>query len=605
MKSLTDLWNRVSSELGTLCAVSTTRDQQTVASRVEHEGVSFLTITLPAFGKDLQKGLDQGRIADDHFAGFKRRGGLPQFLGGFLQRVFDRKTGVLLQEPDVDSIFALRQLTLMLGKIELPCSDARNARAIEAFLECEQEVRRRDRVMDQELVKQFQSMSLRLFGDVLAAADLAVYRGEVKPKHGPGATADRLRGNAKFDLSEWTTRLESVFPYGDHAIPSWRYYYRLDAVRFLEPGQERPVKVTLVPKTLKAPRVIAIEPTCMQFMQQGLMELLVGPLEHDRVVGEMIGFTDQAPNRRMAQLGSSGEGLATLDLSEASDRVSNQHVRNLFACFPHLNEAVQACRSRKAVVPRQPGKAQKVIRLAKFASMGSALCFPVEAMVFLTVVFVAMERAQGRRFTRNDISRYAGRVRVYGDDIIVPVDMLKTVITHLEAFGLKVNGDKTFGSGKFRESCGGDYYGGVDVTPVRVSHEFPSSRSDAEKTIAAVSLRNRLYEAGLWGTAAWMDAWLRPLLGGHYPRIQPSSPLLGRVSFLGHETQKLHATLHTPIAKGYVVVSDPPPSRVSGEGALLKWFLKRGSEPFADRNHLERSGRPDAVYTKLRWARTV
>lgn len=600
MKSLTELWNRVSHELGTQCAVSTTRDIQTVASRFEHEGVSFLTITLPNFCRDFQKSLDEGRIAHDSFAGFKRMSGLPRFLGGFLERVFERGTGRLLDEPCVESIFAIRQLTLMFGKILLPCSEERERRAIQAYIECESEVKATDRAIDPELCDEFESMSVRLFGDTLASVDLAVYRGDVKPKHGPGATADRLRGNAKFDLSEWTTRLESVFPYGDHAIPSWRYYYRLDCVDFREPGRERPVRVVLVPKTLKTPRVIAIEPTCMQFMQQGLMELLVRCLEEDELTSGMIGFTDQTPNQRMARSGSVDGGLATIDLSEASDRVSNQHVRRLFAHFPHLNEAVQATRSRKADVP-----GHGVIRLAKFASMGSALCFPVEAMVFLTIVFLAIQKSHRRRLTRNDIKSYKGRVRVYGDDIIVPADLLPLVITYLEAFGLKVNRDKTFGTGLFRESCGRDYYGGTDVTPTRCRHEFPSSREDVEKTISLVSFRNRLYEAGFWKTCEWLDVEINRLLGGHYPRIKPTSPVLGRVSFLGHETQRLDKATHNPIARGYVLVSKPPRSPVSGEGALLKWFLKRGEEPFADKDHLERSGRPDAVSMKLRWARTV
>lgn len=600
MKSLTELWYRVSHELGTQCAVSTTRDYQTVTSRVKHEGLSFLTITLPAFCSDLQKALDSGQVAPCHFAGFKRRGGLPLFLGGFLEHVFDRGTGRLLDEPCVESIFALRQLTLMFGKILLPCSPEREARAIQGYIECESEVKRMDRAIDPELCDEFESMSIRLFGDTFASADLAVYRGDVKPKHGPGATADRLRGNAKFDLSEWTTRLERIFPYGDNAIPSWRYYYRLDCVDFREPGRERPVKVVLVPKTLKTPRVIAIEPTCMQFMQQGLMEILVRSLEEDELTSGMIGFSDQTPNQRMARSGSVDGGLATIDLSEASDRVSNQHVRRLFSRFPHLNEAVQATRSRKADVP-----GHGVIRLAKFASMGSALCFPVEAMVFLTIVFMAIQKSHRRRLTRNDIKSYKGRVRIYGDDIIVPADLLPLVITYLEAFGLKVNRDKTFGNGLFRESCGRDYYGGTDVTPTRVRHAFPTSREDVERTIALVSLRNRLYEAGFWRTCSWLDDKITSLLGGKYPRIEPTSPLLGRVSFLGHETQKLDEATHNPVAKGYVVVSRAPHSPVSGEGALLKWFLKRSEEPFADRDHLERSGRPDAVSIKLRWARTA
>lgn len=599
MKSLKQLWEVVAKELGNLCHVSTTRDFKTVSRRLEHEGLSFLTITLPDFGKDFEKSLDKGRIADDQFPGFSRHGGLPRFLGGFLQQVFDLKTGFLLDDPCKDSIFAIRQLTLMMGKISLPCSDARIESALQKYVECEQEVRKSDRTLDRNLLEEFGQVALVLFGNVFADVDLAAYSGELVPSHGPGATADGLRGNAKFDQREWTDRLEVYFPYGEYSIPNWRFSYLLGPVNFLEPGAERPVKVITVPKTLKTPRIIAVEPTCMQYAQQALMQRLVRNLEVDSTVAPLIGFGDQLPNRRMAELGSVTGSLATLDLSEASDRVSNQHVRQLVKHFPHLSGAIDACRSRKADVP-----GRGVIRLAKFASMGSAVCFPMEAMVFLTIVTMGIMRHRNLRHA-SSIKSFAGQVRVYGDDIIVPTDCVESVIELLETFGLKVNLSKSLWTGKFRESCGAEFYDGRDVSITRVRREFPSSRKDATKVIATVSLRNRLYEAGLWKSAFWIDSWMEPLLGGAYPYVGPDSPLLGRVSFLGYDTQRLSPNTHAPQAKGYVVSSKPPRSLVSGEGALVKWFLKRGDEPFADRDHLVRSGRPKSVDIRLRWAHSV
>ncbi len=600
MKSLTELWFNASLELGALCHVSTSRDYKTVTVRFEHEGLSFLTITLPQFGKDFEKSLAAGHVGHDSFAGFRRMSGLPRFLGGFLDRVFDRGSGRLLDDPCMDSIYAVRQLTLMFGKISVRCSDAREQGALRKFIECEQDVRHSDRNMPEDLITEFSSMSLRLFGDVLALADLAVYEGTLTPKHGPGKTADKLSGNRKFDQREWTRRLESIFPYGDNAIPNWRFNYLLDSVRILEPRDERAVKVTLVPKTLKTPRIIAIEPTCMQYMQQAIAEHLVRSLEGDFLPFSLIGFLDQTLNQRMAQEGSVTGGLATLDLSEASDRVSNQHVRAMLKHFPHLSEAVDATRSRKADVP-----GHGVIRLAKFASMGSALCFPIEAMVFTTIVFMALERVHKRRLTLKDVSLFRGKVRVYGDDIIVPTDSMVTVIDLLEAFGLKVNVDKSFGTGKFRESCGKEYYDGRDVSIVRVRSVLPSSLSDVDEVISTVSLRNRFYEAGLWRTAHWMDTWIEPLLGGKYPYVNSDSPVLGRVSFVGFDTGRIERDAQYPQVKGYCVVAKPPPSLTSGEALLLKWFLKRGDKPFADRDHLIASGRPKSVTLRLRWARSA
>lgn len=605
---LIDLWHEVSRELGTRCSVSTTHDFKKLVSRFEHEGSSFLTITLPSYGSDLQRALDDGKVAPDLFSAFKRRGSLPLFLGGFMERVFDRGTGVLLDDPCVESIFAMRQLTLMFQKILMRTSQVRNRRAMQRFVEGEQEVRRSDKKITPDSYKEWKRVSVLLWADILTRVDGDVYDDRIVPNHGPGKTADRLSGNRKFDQTEWPERLERMFPYGVHALPNARFSYLADRVHFLEPGTERPVRVISVPKTLKTPRIIAIEPTCMQYMQQGIKDKIVEYIEHgyeecgkhyDFRFSSMIGFEDQIPNQEMARQGSLDGSLATLDLSDASDRVSNQLVRLLLSNHPHLREAVDSCRSRKADV-----LGHGVIRLAKFASMGSALTFPIEAMVFLTTVFVGIERELGTPLTRKDIISFLGKVRVYGDDIIVPVEYTQSVVATLEAFGFVVNTGKSYWNGKFRESCGKEYYDGHDVSVSRVRRVLPARRTEVPEMISLVSLRNQLYFAGCWTTAGWLDKRIKRLLG-RYPTCSPTSPVLGRHTVTNwHSADKWCGDLHIPMVKGYVVKASLPRSIATGEGALLKCFLKRGDEPFADRKHLERQGRPDAVNIKLRWVAT-
>jgi hypothetical protein len=229
--------------------------------------------------------------------------------------------------------------------------------------------------------------------------------GDIMPKHGPGATADRLSGNRKYGQVQWPLRLESLFPAIEFIIAGWDYQ-RLSDVNFVEPGAELPVRVITVPKTLKTPRIIAIEPTAMQYVQQALLEMFLEEYVKDDILTSFLGFDDQVPNQQLARKGSIDGSLATLDLSEASDRVSNQLVRTMLARFPHFAEGVDACRSRKADVP-----GHGVIRLAKFASMGSALCFPMEAMVFLTVIFLGIQDELNEPLTRRTLLEFVGRVR--------------------------------------------------------------------------------------------------------------------------------------------------------------------------------------------------
>jgi len=368
-----------------------------------------------------------------------------------------------------------------------------------------------------------------------------------------------------------------------------------DRLTFSEPGAEVPVHVTAVPKTLKTPRIIAMEPTCMMFVQQGIKDLIEEGIELNDTTRSLIGYLDDSANHRLARWGSKNGTYATLDLSEASDRVSNQHVRVLLSRFPWLFRVVDASRSRKADV-----SGHGEIRLAKFASMGSALCFPMEAMVFATTVFMGIEKALNRQLTANDVLRLRGQVRVYGDDIVVPIHFTRDVVASLENFGFLVNHAKSFWTGKFRESCGQEFYAGHSVNIVKMRSKLPTQRRDARAIVATVSFRNQLFKSGLWSSAAFLDDLIRKLIP--FPIVEATSPILGRSSFLRSDPNiKWDRNLHTPLVKGMVVTANTPASRLEGSGALLKCLTKRGELANPDVKHLERSGRPFAVNIKQRW----
>lgn len=622
MKSLTSLWSCTAKELAVRCCTSATRDIKTVTSRTEHEGISFLAISLADFGKATQKWLNQGFVVPSDLPSFKkdRRTGLPVFLQGFLGRVFDPCSGVLLDDPDIEAIYAIRQLTLMFSKYALSPSDLsghsggvvtprRERRAMSDFIQCEQDIKRSDELLDPQFTEDFRRMSDLLFGDVFRKVDRDIHFGRLTFKHGPGATADRLSSNAKWNLRTWTSRLQRSYPYKEALFINNHVDEDVD---ILEPGAEIPVRVITVPKTLKTPRIIAIEPAAMQYAQQAVLRSLLDAIKEDSFLSRIIGFDDQEPNRRMARTGSLRGDLATLDLSEASDRVSNQHVRAMLDIHPELLMMVDACRSRKADVP-----GHGVIRLSKFASMGSALCFPFEAMVFTTLIFLGIQREHRTLLSRKQlIKRFSDQVRVFGDDLIVPRDMVLTVVDELHTFGYVVNVSKSYWTGRFRESCGREYFDGHDVSIVKVRQGLPTRRQDASGVVAAVSLRNQFYWSGLWKTAAMMDDHISGVLK-HFPNVAPSSPLLGRESALGYQFQRLHPNTHGPLAKGYFVSTKSPLDHLEGTGALLKCLngtddyrfgLPKRDRPFdfstcdgVDEDHLERSGRPERLNIKLGW----
>jgi hypothetical protein len=271
----------------------------------------------------------------------------------------------------VDAIRSVLQICLLTEKIEIDCSKERIDLAFQKYVSVDREVELHSKTISQDYLDEFSRVATIVFGNVFHKVQLKVARHEITPRHGSGATSDGLRGNAKFYQQEYTWRLEDIFPAMETMVPNDRHFSMADQLTYLEPGEERPTKVVPVPKNQKTPRLIAEEPTVMQYLQQGLFLAFSEAIEEDYISRSLISWRSQEPNQLLAFKGSKNGSLATLDLSEASDRVSYQLAAALFKNYPLLWRAVDATRSVEAGVP---GFGQ--IPLAKFASMGSALCFP-------------------------------------------------------------------------------------------------------------------------------------------------------------------------------------------------------------------------------------
>lgn len=591
-------------DVGMWCGVDTSRDWKTILERVEHEGSSFLTITLASFGKDFERSLELGEVAPNLFSSFKKRGRLPVLLSGFLEQVFSRESGVLLDEPDTLAIWAIRQITLSMAKIEAQCSPARENAAINGYIQTELELDLEKGTVAAINWQRFRRIAFLLFGDILGYADHKIATFDVRPKHGPGATADRLMGNQKWNLREWTSRMEGIFPIGEYLLPNWRYHDRQDLVEVLDPGSETPVRLVSVPKTQSSPRIIAIEPTCMQYMQQGLLRLFEERIEADKQLAKICSWNSSELNHNLAKSGSRSGGFATLDLKEASDRVTCEHVWNLVnAGFggsvqdrEDLTEAIFAVRSTHAAVPGW-GKTP----LTKYASMGSALTFPLEVMVFTTILFCGIEQELGHQLTRHQMRSMASQVRVFGDDLICRTRYAPSVIHCLEEFNFKVNEHKSFWKGKFRESCGAEFYAGEDVTIARMKHELPTHRLDGQAVIGLIELRNRCYHYGLWATAQACDDIIAGL-NIPFPNVDHNSPIFGRHSSLGYQAERWNHELQRPEVRGVVASNRIPSNALDDIGALMKILSTSGEMPIPDDKHLSRSGRPRTVSIKIRYS---
>jgi hypothetical protein len=576
VKSVVELWFACLEEAGELCDVRTHRDAAYAAARIGTEGLSFLTITLPAFEKDLLTAIQSEQVTSNLWTGFRSRGGLPAFLSGFLQSLFD-STGKMRQDAPSSVLRAVRQVLLLASKIELETTEHRRKAAAQSYLDT-------DAGIESTGPKDEFLRAVRTHLDgFLSDVESRLYREEWFPRHSSGQLATRESYNSRYGFLTWTERLHEVLPYWSDMGLSFRQQSEL-SVHVLPRSEEPPVRVAFVPKTMKTPRVIAMEPSWIQFVQQGLLRLLTDTLQEPqhRAIYDGFWWKDQEPNRRLAYEGSVTGKLVTLDLSEASDRVSLSLVKTLLSDHKFLLRAVLAARSERSVLP--DGRS---ITLKKFASMGSALCFPIESMVFYTICQVAVRRLGLTNAT----------IRVFGDDIIVDSEAANTVIGLLEAFGLKVNTRKSFTAGRFRESCGADWFKGENVGVIKLRHPLPDHQHQHDLVRSGVAFHNLLYEAGWFATADKARRLMKPAI----PRYLYTSPGSAASAFWSWERtpiQRSHPRLQSMQHLAYVFSDVKPKDPASGEAALRKFSIPH---PDRMRDHLERDGRSRCVNTNIGW----
>jgi len=543
MKRPTMLYQAMLRQLSIDLDVSTERDFEEIRSRIEHEGLSFLTITLPVLSDSLESGLETGCFTlPKGFKAHRRRGTLPALLQDLFKRVFDLD-GKLLDRVCADSIYWIRQICRFFKKPKIPCSPRREAAAIGRFLSVEVDLReQRHNLARQDII--LDEVSRVLWTAVFPTVDTH----DLVCAHGPGVTADRLLSNERREIKQWYDRFEDSFPVALHAFPNYGIAQRalnpipdsfgtgvgfgsstsvqgISTVSILE---ETPVRVVFVPKTLAAPRVIAIEPSCMQYVQQGLSRWMTARLEEHRLTRNSVRFSDQFHNRERAYQASIDLKHATLDLSDASDRVHLELVNRIFKSSPIL-QFLQDARSLHATLPND----QNIV-LEKYASMGSALCFPVEASVFYTLILAAIHNHYGIRPTYATITRFSRDISVFGDDLIVRTELVDVVTEYLESYALRVNHRKSFSKSAFRESCGADFYEGHRVLPVYARQEAPARASDwtPSHVMAWVATADQFYLTGRWHLCQHIREMVEEVTKRPIPRSRKLTRGVGGLSLM-------------------------------------------------------------------------
>jgi hypothetical protein len=212
-------------------------------------------------------------------------------------------------------------------------------------------------------------------------------------------------------------------------------------------------EVIAVPKSYKASRIIAPEDTYRQAIAKRV-EYIFRDFDHKAGERAPIWLEDQTINQRFAEEGSRTGALATLDASHASDMISKVLFRSIFparfisAIEPLLNTHV---------------KVKGKLRLMQMLSTsGHSLTFRLETIVYKAIAQAAAEFVDA---VSGSTHAFAW---AYGDDVIINSEAAATAVEWYEALGLKINESKSFWSSDhlYRESCGKEYYKGIDVSTV-------------------------------------------------------------------------------------------------------------------------------------------
>jgi len=256
---------------------------------------------------------------------------------------------------------------------------------------------------------------------------------ESNMRFGPGATTS-VSGRDVTPSRKFTGSLHvtpRLYPYWRALVPRlWREAATDITLRCAS-------KVTCVPKDAKTDRIIAIEPHLNIYVQLG-----IGALVRKQLKRFGVDLDDQTRNQKLAK-SASETGLATIDLSSASDTVSRELVWLLLPF--EWASLLDLARTEYALVNGEE------IRLEKFSSMGNGFTFELETLMFFALALAC----SGER----------GGVNAYGDDIILPQASAPILIQTLNFLGFSVNTRKTFLAGRFFESCGMDFFDGVNVRP--------------------------------------------------------------------------------------------------------------------------------------------
>lgn len=311
------------------------------------------------------------------------------------------------------------------------------------------------------------------------------------------------------------------------------------------------------------------------------MRVLVQLVHGHWLTSRSIDFSDQSKSFKLSR----NPGYSTIDLSDASDNLRLSLARLIIP--RDVLKLATVARSRNIVLPEG-----EEIDYTTLFPMGNALCFPFQTIIFfcLTLATMLLKHGQAHRASKRDllyefITR--NRIRVFGDDIIVPKKYFNEVCCVLSRCGLVVNYSKSCCNTPVREACGSWFYYGIDVRIVRLkTHKITSDKEWASLMQSAKLLFQN-------GFARACDCLLTAL-NEYYPVPYGIDWIPGRVPW-SSSTIRWSSEFQRVECRIPVIV-DNRPDVLTGEVGLYNYFVGKGSR-MAPQHSAQR--------TELRWTAVI
>lgn len=316
----------------------------------------------------------------------------------------------------------------------------------------------------------------------------------------------------------------------------------------------RMTKVSEVPKTIKANRIVSAEPAMSMYAQLAINDDLVAQIH--RLFRGHVSLHDQRKHNEYLYMPE----MVTLDLSDASDHVSTSLVERV---LPQLWPILAKVRSEYTQFPTG-----QVVQLNTFAPMGAGFCFSVMTTVILGIIAYAYEEAH-----RN---WKVGHWSVYGDDIILDNAVADIAEDLLTRAGLVINEAKSCYSGDYVESCGLELYHFHDITPAYIRDPLELLGADKVDQIAG-----KLSQRGFLSTAKQILDLAQPAKGWRYNK----------------DLQEWMLLVKCPSARKKLV-------RLDGFPGLNRWFSLRTQQEVRILPDAVRTEDPkvcDASWVKMGW----